>query len=310
MKEGISFQGKSKEVIESFVQRENYLSILKALKQKTETGKVKLKEHIAHIFRTKGKNDQIDKKKRLIAMEKSQEITAKLVILIERYASMTLSLELKLRLQRDNIEVFELDRKRNEIHNEIKELVKNSVISDEKITELIEMRVQDRLAESEIENISKKVTEAAGVSLQINDDDLIFVDQDNGWRPPKPEEKKNTYSLVYDCVYQPYDGSYYKFSPDSKCCATAVDNMVPDDHINDIIEMLKNTAKELKLEGASYFETNSYYRHDYENHPGDDFMALSNRNFIIRFPKEHIDKVIEKLKANSSGIKQNSTTID
>lgn len=294
-----SFEGKSQRIIESGIQRARDLAEVDMLNRKEKSGMGRMAGRIKDLLQSRRQRGE---KTRLIreAMERDG---SELISSIEKYASMTLSAELKLRLQREEHERLQLEQERGQLHNEIRSLGAKIGISEEKILELMEMRVHDRLAESEIKNISIEATDAAGIPLHAHDDDLVYAPSDPDlyqWRLPDPEERKNTYSLVYDCVFRPHDNSYYELE---QCKESVIhpDNIVPRGRIDHVINLLKKTAEDLKSKGVFYSFTQFHYCHDDENYPRDDWMAFRHLSFFIRCPKKEIRKVIQRLEFNAKG---------
>jgi len=155
------------------------------------------------------------------------------------------------------------------------------------------MRVQDRLAESKVENISREATDASGIPLQANDDDLVYATTYSEWRLLSPEERRNTYSIVYSCIYRPHKGTYYELSADGRSPLDE-SNIVPKARIDYVIDLLKKIAEELKSKKISYSHKDSHYCHDDENYPRDDLMAFRYLTFFLTCPKKDIAEVVRK----------------
>jgi len=296
-----SFEGRSRDKIEGDIRLARDTAEMDALNRRGASGMKRMAGKLKDLLQSRAQRSGNVSRIRQELESTGSELTR----LIEKYAGMALSAELKLRFQREEYERIQLEDERHELHNQIRSLATNIGIPETKILELIEMRVQDRLSESEIRNISREATDAAGIPLQAHDDNLVYVQSYSNfykyeWRLPNPEEQKNTYSLVYSCIVRPHDEAYYELAQDTTSPLDS-DHIVPKDRIDYVINLLKKTAEDLKSKDVLYSQTQSHYCHDDENYPRDDWMAFRYVTFFIRCPKKEIRRVIQRLEMNSKG---------
>lgn len=221
----------------------------------------------------------------------------KLVALIERYADLAVSVRMKERYLAAREELLDIERDKSEIHSQINDIATELGLSESEARSLMEMRIQDRLAESETGDITRLAQEVAKIPIVAYDDDLVYMyqyEQDGyRWRLLEPAEQPNTYSLVYCYVFRPHDRSFSEIGK-TTYLSSLPGGTAPERKNHEVVHRLFADVVAKNIEGVKVDFSCSHYCHDSE-YPGEDYMAYQFMRQILTFPKNNVAAVIMAL---------------
>jgi hypothetical protein len=259
---------------------------------------IKIHSGVARLRRIITKRSTDEYAERWAIREELEASRKKLVALIERYADLAVSVRMKERYLAAREELLDIEQNKSEIHSQINDIATELGISESEARSLMEMRIQDRLAESETGDITRSAQEAAKVPLTAYDDDLVYMyqyEQDGyRWRLLEPEEQLNTYSLVYCYVFRPHDKSFFETGKMVRPSSLPGGIAKEEGKNHEVVRRLFADVEARNIEGVKVSFSCSHYCHDPE-YPSEDYMAYQLMRQTLTFPKNSTAKVLKAL---------------